>query len=172
MIKMSVLAACVALVGCNTMPQTVRAPIYASAPTQVSGFALKEFEIGAPMATCPAHTIAQGESGGMIICTLGATTLANQVVTGHGIYLYEGKLAGASYTMKDRGQYANRAVLDALVEKFGAPLQHKSHINEAQWRRAGQVLVFKGWQGDVGMMDQEASRRAAAASAAKNKSDL
>ncbi len=161
-------AATAAMVACNTMPTAGDR----STAGATSSFALKEFEIGAPMDRCPEGSLGKSESNGMTICLFGATTLANQPVTSHGVYLFEGRIAGANFTMKDRGQYANRAVFDALIAKYGYPLENKAHINEAQWRRNGQVLLYKGWQGDIGMMDQNASRRAAAAAASKNKSDL
>lgn len=135
-------------------------------------FALKEFQIGAPMPSCPEGTSQQSYSGAMLICVLGSTTLANQAVESHGVWLFEGRIVGASYNMARRGQYANGEVLEALIAKYGEPPDRKRHINEARWWRNGQVLSFDGWKGTVSMLDQQASRKATAQGAQKNKSDL
>lgn len=177
------LAVAAAVVGCAvpyTPPQQMnRTSAATAAPVAPAGsadrgfaFALKEFQIGAPMPSCPEGTSQQSYSGAMLICVLGPTTLANQAVESHGVWLFEGRVVGASYTMASRGRYANGEVLEALIAKYGEPPDRKRHINEARWWRNGQVLSFDGWKGSVSMLDQQASRRASAQDAQRNKSDL
>jgi hypothetical protein len=165
-----------ALAGCvGPVPQQALtgAPYDQPAPApRAAAFQLKEFQIGQPMSACPETFVQSLVHDGMTICVLGATTLANQPVTAHSVYIYEGRVSGANFDLASKGRYEGGQVKRALIERYGHPTSDKPHINQAIWFRGAQILRFDGWGGSVGILDRDASARASKGSALRNKSDL
>lgn len=143
-----------------------------SACAYAEPFQLKEFRLGDSAVECPRQTLEKLPHNGVMICSMGPTTLANQPAKKHTVYLVDGKIAGAQFFMESRGRYANQDIKAALIEKFGPPTSEKNHINEALWMRGNEILSFDGYAGTVGIIDHAAMDQAKRESAAKNKSDL
>jgi hypothetical protein len=137
-------------------------------------WALKDFQLGAAMPSCPAGTIDQKKSlAGSQLCMLGATTLANQPAKSVLLSAYEGRLYSVMLSLAAPGGfYAHSVVLDALKEKFGAPTLEKPRLNEAEWRNGTQILHFDGVAGIVILSDIEVENKVRSQGASGNKKDL
>lgn len=135
-------------------------------------YEVKGYVVGAPMETCPAETIKRTTLSGLLVCGLGATTLANQRVDALNLFLHGGRIAGFMFDLAERGRVANREVRDALEAKFGRPSDSKPHLNEYRWASGNEVMKLDGWRGSLIVMDAAVARRASEGEAHKNKSDL
>ncbi len=136
-------------------------------------FELKGYSLGAPMEECPAGVAKVVNEGATKLCVFDTpNTIANQPTKSFGLTIGEGKLVAVQFNLVDRGAYANIAVRDALIEKYGRPTESKSHINKATWLAGGKGLVFDGWAGTVLIMDFESYRRLKQDGAKKDKADL
>ena len=136
------------------------------------GLAIKDYQLGAPMSSCPPGSSVVVSDGPETICELGPTTLANQPAKSFTVAFYQDQISMVYVKLSARGQYANGDVLQALREKFGFVSKPQSHINRYTWYRGTQTLVFDGWDGSVLLMDQVTYRKISAEKAEKNKSDL
>lgn len=136
------------------------------------GLAIKEYELGAPMTSCPSNSLATNSNGPETVCMLGSTTLANRPVQMVTVGFYQGKVSSAHFRLRSGGQYANGDVLEALKEKFGPPNADQAHLNRYSWYRDSQSLSFDGWDGYVLLSDRDAYKKIRTEKAAKDKSDL
>lgn len=136
-------------------------------------FSLKGYVIGAEQNGCPDGALAQQQSRtGETLCNLGPTTLANEPAVDHLVALKDNKISSVMLKMRNRGRYANRAVVDALKSKYGAPTEQKEHLNEFRWRQGSLILSVDGYTGLVILTDLNQVRKTKEESAVKNKDDL
>lgn len=136
-------------------------------------FSLKGYVIGAEQNGCPDGALLQHQMPtGETMCNLGPTTLANEPAGDHVVVLKGNKISGVMFKMRNRGRYANRAVVDAFKSKYGAPTEQKVHLNEFIWKQGSLVLSVDGFTGLIILVDVNEARKTKEESAVKNKDDL
>lgn len=133
--------------------------VFAFAAQAQDAMELKGYVLGAPMADCPAETVARTPRPPELMCQLGPTTLANQPVKAVVVSIYQGRIASVFFSLEERGRNAHGTLRDALQEKFGPPSDSKPHVNEYTWRRGQQGMRLDGWTGGVLLIDREAQTR-------------
>jgi hypothetical protein len=138
-------------------------------------WALKDFQLGAAMPSCPAGTIDQKKSlGGSQLCMLGATTLANQPAKSVLLSAYDGRLYSVMLSLAAHLAGSMRTASCSMRSRKSSALRRleKPRLNEAEWRNGTQILHFDGVAGIVILSDIEVENKVRSQGASGNKKDL
>lgn len=134
-------------------------------------FSVKGYVLGQKMSECPENSI-RNPGKTVLLCNLGPTTYAGADAVDHLVGIYNNEIISVMVLLKDRGMYANSAVLAAMKEKYGAPTISKAHINNYIWQKGPLALGFDGYAGRIGLIDIEKNRAANKIRAKADQDDL
>lgn len=138
-----------------------------------TSFSLKGYFIGMAMESCPDISVpGEGHLRGTLHCSIPIDTLGGLQATTFVVSIWNGQVFAMSVVLRERGRYAGGALVAALSEKFGRPDTSRAHLNEYQWRRAGQQLSFDGYKGSLVATDRVAIEELRRLNAQHNKKDL
>lgn len=149
------------------------ASIGLSQTLEETSFSLKGYFIGMAMESCPGTSLpGEGHLRGTVHCSIPIDTLGGLQATTFIVSIWNGQVVAMSVVLRDRGRHAGGPLVAALSEKFGRPDTSRAHLNEYQWRRAGQQLSFDGYKGSLVATDRVAVDELRRLNAQQNKKDL
>lgn len=168
-----VIIAAVTLSACGTNePRGYAAPSAPPPSPDTQPFSIKGYSPGQAMSSCPSDTVTQEKKGAFLACILGPSTYAGAAIKNTSLMISGGQLIAVTIDLKDRGQYANSNVLNALVQRYGQPSGSKKHINQYAWTRRNILLMFDGWKGSLALMDNDKFAAASSKDAIANQKDM
>jgi len=119
--------------------------------TAPATFELKGYALGADLANCPAG-FTTDRDGAITQCRSLRETLGGKPVKYFVIYTYKAKIVGVAA----RGMDKPMDVANALIMKFGQPLESKKRLQEYTWNKGDAIMrvdAFNSTGGTVMLKD-------------------